>query len=478
MKRRISLALALASLACACSESKPEHVSSAPTPAQAPKPAAEPAPTAAAARPSIDPATAKAFVESWVSAQNAQDFGAYAAMYATRFTGIKRAGERTARFDRAGWLSDRKGMFARGFRVEVNDVAARALGATAVVTFDQAYRSQNFADRGPKQLVLALQNGEPKIAREELLRSELTRQLSAVTIGDRDFAFVRTLGDRRFWISRATPAGQTIDGAPEFVDRWAAWGRVATERLPAELKALAGSTVLLDPSPEHSCEVRLENFGVLAEFRPHFGDVQRWEGEAPHEALPKETVARELFGDNEVHGPDHAYAVEIALSPGCKSARWARAKELSPVPVYPIAAVAGAELEALRASVRKTAPYLQLQQRFRAERPEGQWDVVTGAEARGYATQVGSNEFALLTLRHNDDCASFSGEMTALGRVQAAAFKHLAADVQGVFVPVLAIDLDNDGMPEWLSETELLGWGGNAYSLVVSVKPSDYDCPC
>jgi len=33
-------------------------------------------------------------------------------------------------------------------------------------------------------------------------------------------------------------------------------------------------------------------------------------------------------------------------------------------------------------------------------------------------------------------------------------------------------------MPEWLSDTELLGWDGKSYSPIVSVAPSDYDCPC
>ncbi len=473
------IVVVVAALGIACRESKLEGSApiEAPKPVVVPAPA--PAPPPAAPEPGITPAAAEALVKRWADAQNAGDFAGYEGVYARRFTGIKRVGEKTTRFDRAGWLRDRKGMFERGFRIELGEVAARSVGATAIVTFDQAFRSQKFSDRGPKQLVLAVEDGTAKIAREELLRSEVTPKLSELTITDEDFAFIRTIEGRSFWISRVSPAGQTIDGGPELIANGAAFGKVATERLPQELQALAGSTVVIDPLPEGGCEARLEQFGVVVDFHPHFGDEQRWDGFMGQPALPKAKVAREVFGPNEVTGPDHKYAVDItAAAKSCKSATWARAKSRPAVPVFPLEVLAGPKLEALRASVRKTPSYADLQKSYRESAPEGQWDVVTNATFQAYETRVGPSRFAMATLSHIADCASFSGEMTAVWRVHGDAFKSLTVHVQGAFVPVRAIDLDGDGMPEWMSETELLGWDGTSYTPVVSVKPSDYDCPC
>ncbi len=56
---------------------------------------------------------AKALFDRWLRAQNEGDFATYQSLFASRFGGVKRAGERVSRFSRDGWLSDRKRMFAK-----------------------------------------------------------------------------------------------------------------------------------------------------------------------------------------------------------------------------------------------------------------------------------------------------------------------------------------------------------------------------
>ncbi|MET0384306.1 MAG: nuclear transport factor 2 family protein [Polyangiales bacterium] len=471
--RTIALAC---SLVCCSTEPRPAPAPKPAEPVAPSKPVADPPPPpAAVASPRLERAAAEVLVTRWSRAQNTRDFAAYASLYATRFTGIKRVGDKTTRYDRDSWLIDRERMFERGFTLEVSDVTVDSLGASAVVAFEQVFRTPSFSDRGPKQLVIVLEDGQPKIAREELVHSELAPQLSAATITDQDFAFIRTIGERRFWVSRLSTHGQTIDGAPAFVGVGAAWGAVSSERLPKPLVELRGSSVVIDPTPDGGCEIQLGEVGVLADFHPHFGDVDRWKDGAP------EVVAREVFGDNTVDGRHYRYAVEITdAAKGCKTARWARAKGLPPVPVAAVSAVQGADLALQRAAARKTPAYVQLQKAFRAEpkQPKGDWDVVTETVVKGFATQLGTTQLGLLTLSHVADCDAFAGELTVVGRLENGAFKPLATNVQGIFTPQLAIDLDNDGMPEWLSETELLGWDGKTYTPVVSVTPPDYDCGC
>ena len=97
------------------------------TPTTEPTPA-KPEQTAASSR---TPQEVRAFVASWVQAQNEGDFEAYARLYATRFMGVKRAAGRTFHFDRAGWMQDRRKMFRKPMVVLASDVQVRTAGTTS-----------------------------------------------------------------------------------------------------------------------------------------------------------------------------------------------------------------------------------------------------------------------------------------------------------------------------------------------------------
>src|SRR5687768_9879292 len=108
--RRILSCIVLLCLACgdkseatsvppAPSAETKASAAAAPTPKPAPAPAAAPAPApAAAAAAGVDETSARALVESWLKAQNTGDFASYESLYAQRFDGEKRAGERLYKF--------------------------------------------------------------------------------------------------------------------------------------------------------------------------------------------------------------------------------------------------------------------------------------------------------------------------------------------------------------------------------------------
>jgi ketosteroid isomerase-like protein len=118
----------------------------------------------------------RAFVERWVQAQNDADFDAYAALYAEDFSGIKRVADKETRFDREGWLADRRRMFERDQRVVASNLEVLRGRDAVGVSFDQAWSSSTFSDRGRKLLTLRQNGSDFRIAREQMLSSELSSQ--------------------------------------------------------------------------------------------------------------------------------------------------------------------------------------------------------------------------------------------------------------------------------------------------------------
>src|SRR5690606_14694528 len=81
----------------------------------------------------VEPAAVQALIDTWLSAQNAQDFDTYASLYAGRFEGVRRSGARTVRLDRAGWIADRERMFKKRMSVELRDVEIEPFATGAAV---------------------------------------------------------------------------------------------------------------------------------------------------------------------------------------------------------------------------------------------------------------------------------------------------------------------------------------------------------
>jgi hypothetical protein len=134
-------------------------------------------------------AEARALLDRWVAAQNRGDFDAYRALYAPRFVGVRRSGERTVRFDLDGWLRDRKRMFDRGMTVAVDDVFATQVARATRLTFRQSFTSAAYRDVGHKQLTVERVGGDLFITAEEMLDSQkLGAPLDAASV-----AIVRAL---------------------------------------------------------------------------------------------------------------------------------------------------------------------------------------------------------------------------------------------------------------------------------------------
>lgn len=115
----------------------------------------------------------KAFLVSWLTAQNTGSYSNYAAMYSDSFTGIRRTGSNTYNFNRDSWLKDRKKMFKKKMVVTAINPVIQRSETTATVKFEQTWASGAYRDKGDKLLYLVAENGKLKIMREEMLFSKI-----------------------------------------------------------------------------------------------------------------------------------------------------------------------------------------------------------------------------------------------------------------------------------------------------------------
>ena len=171
--RRARLAFLSAALLAAGCDRKP------PPSAQGSEPSGVLAPVAKAlvepspqAQTLATPQEVEQAVERWVSLQNKSDLEGYRALYASKFTGVKRSGERQARFDREGWMQDRGKMFEKPFTLAIAGLSITSAPQLAIASFEQTWQSDTYRDQGKKRLIFVKEGERLLISREEMLRSE------------------------------------------------------------------------------------------------------------------------------------------------------------------------------------------------------------------------------------------------------------------------------------------------------------------
>lgn len=118
-------------------------------------------------------------LERWIAAQNTGDLETYKSLYASTFEGVRRSGKKATTFDRAGWLADRAKMFQKPMKVSAADAKTTIAGGKATVRFTQTWSSGAYIDTGTKEIVVVLDGGEARIAREEMLDSKVLPRIVA-----------------------------------------------------------------------------------------------------------------------------------------------------------------------------------------------------------------------------------------------------------------------------------------------------------
>lgn len=465
-------------------------------PAQAPDaPAAEaPAATPAAEAGSIvmHERAVAALLDRWLQAQNTGDFGAYEMLYAEKFEGIRRSGAAMRSFARKGWLADRKRMFAKAMAVEAKERQITVVGGMATVVFQQLWQSGNYRDAGPKQLIVVREGTELRIAREEMVASQVEAPAQAAPIARTALAPVVSAGDAMFVLLASGDMGlsEVARGEPTLVvAEHVAMARktVTSEHLDEPLKQWVGRNLVLHGPQGLRCRGQVTHIELLSRVEPHFSTVQRWKGEEG-ETKPSDAEIRDevwSLGQAGLQVVGHFVPVR---GESCRGALWAHVADATEP-----AALAEAKVEpSLLALALRSARALsgwKARQRDYAEatalpRPE-HWDAYDGGAPQVRAFTTANGERLLwLSLRAGTGCGDFLGEFWALWQVQgegAAAKLRLLSDDREpgrIVRPEMAVDADGDSRVELIGVDGVLRAVGPTWRIEPSWELPSLDCGC
>lgn len=282
-----SCAIGLWLLLAACKSAKPS-VGSETRPVK-------PAPVQEITAPVIAEQEVDSLLNRWRDAQNRGDFAAYEQLYASKFYGVKRVGTRAQRFDRAGWLGDRERMFKAPMVVEVREPKIHAAEGSVTVVFTQRWSSGAFEDLGQKRLLILLENGQLRIAQEEMLDSRPLPFSGKMRAAAEGFHFVVELKTGLYMVlNEAPPATAMSDGLLRREDRLGFDDpnlRAASRPLasiPPELESRKTWPVQLDDG----CKARLVEFRLLVQVIHGYSDLSADDPEAVFALGTPAVVAR------------------------------------------------------------------------------------------------------------------------------------------------------------------------------------------
>jgi ketosteroid isomerase-like protein len=479
--------LLTASLLLAMGCDKAEPAPKAPEAPTAQTPATDPgaakAPEAPKAAPAaIAEADLKALLDGWTDAQNRGDLEAYTALYATRFTGVKKVGDRASSFDRDGWIKDRGRMFKKAMKVEASQVQISAGAQSAVISFEQTWESGNYRDVGPKQLIVVREGDALKIAREELLSSSIEGARQQVSsLSSAQFGYVLHESDHMAFIlePRVNPDEQEHDAPVSLKRGFAAWAKLKAQEAPLALE-------LFGPAGK-VCDATAKEYGLFSYATVHFGQLQAWDGTF-EEGLPRLTDAQVAEGLMQIAGAEGTHRSVRVDASACEGAVWGRVKQPAPAATY--AAVDTAPLEPrAQAELRKLASWKAIQRDFEQDTADrmaadgaGKWDE-QDATRRFAAWQApdGKTLYVAYSVRAGSGCGAFEGETWALWRVLGGDAWTLITDPKSpgpLAAPTSAADLDGDGQPEFMAPDTLIQPAGTVWRVTGEVRAPYYDCPC
>jgi hypothetical protein len=496
MDTRLAVAVAFAAavvIAVACgSQDTGTKPAREPAPAAAPAQLAAPVPEAPA--PSLPTDGVRALVQRWLAAQNDGDFDAYEPLYAERFYGVKRSGARTYRFDRAGWLRDRERMFGKKMTVSAGAIDINAGPAQAIVRFQQTWASGAFKDVGLKQLVVVDESGELRIAREELLASELVGDGAAGDGGlpTTAFAFALDEGTPFLVIARAGVEHEA-PGEPTLLARGTpsvAVKAAAADRLPDAARAWTGREVVLVGALGPVCRGAVVAIEVLAGVEPHFGTLAEWDGTVGESRASPHRIAREVW---RMAAGERWLVARVAPSEGaCKGALWGRIDDQQLIPrLHDVSGDAALGVAALRAPVmtrfRALKAYKAIQRGFGDEvGSKAPWDGYDGAEPRVAVFYDDRTEarYAAVAATAGAGCGEFYAELWALFQIVPRAGGSelvLLSDETApgpLFMPEAVVDADADGIVEFVGDGAVARLVGPTYRVVRRFAYPSFDCPC
>lgn len=407
--------------------------------------------------------SARALLDAWLSAQNEGNFERYSALFADPFQGVKRADDRVYRFGRAAWLENRARMFQRPMSVTLSDVTVRATATTATIRFTQRWSSATFEDVGPKEIVLVVQDGELRIAREEMLESERERpQLESGL-------FMLAIRHTNLYAVLAAQTDEVGSGAPALLPRESE--PVAAWRASADEDGILGREVRVFTAAGTHCDGTLGPPRLMRRVVPHFGSVQAWNGEegAPY---PDAQIAEDIWTMSAEK------TLRVAEVQGCSEGLWVAAREASPQFYTPSAGGGDAAGRAFQG----LPDWRDLQETWSDEFDgDGPWDAAPGPAPTAFQTWTHQG-LRIVTVegRGGAGCVEFYGRLSGIFDLEGdRAVSRTNGDSSMELDFLSVVDIDTDGTPEIVVKDGLLRRNASgAYERVIDITPPFLDCDC
>ncbi len=464
----------------------------APAPASAKPEKAAPQVDAARVAPPIKQEQLQALFDSWLTAQNNSNFETYSKLYAERFMGVKRSGPRTRTFKREGWLRDRKRMFAKAMVVKAARVEMAATAESAVINFEQVWASGTYKDIGPKQLVVVREEQGLRIAREEMLRSEVASGESSHKPLSKDaFGFVVFAAEASWVVLDTRPKSKWATGAPKLlsIQPYAVSLRdVDMKAVPKQASRMVNREMRLFGATGQICRGHIDKLALLSRVRPHFGTVNYWKGDEGGKPLPSAKIAKEAWDLGDA-GRLLVGRIKPVKANECRGTLWARdAAEAEPAVIGPVS-VQPLLLKAAQTAFRKLKGYGEIQKSYiemtSLPRPK-YWDKFEGGAPKIsiLANADGSQKYIAMAATAGTGCGDFIGEYWAIWRVMGSDDKPrlvLVTDDRApgrYFMPRTAADIDGDGTLEFIGTDAVLQPVGAVLRETDGVEVPDLDCPC
>jgi ketosteroid isomerase-like protein len=423
----------------------------------------------------------QSLIAAWQRSQNQGDFESYQKLYAERFVGIKRVGSRASQADRAGWLKDRRAMFSRPMTVEAKDVALTGGSSFVRARFTQTFRTPTFKDEGSKELRFARSASGWQIVHEEMLTSSTGKpSIRGPEISSGEFSFVRQVPGGTLILLDRYASLNPISGKVTHVRDGVFTRAVRQELVEERFRKFVGKTFVVHDLSGGSCEVTPRELTIYGEAFPHFGMINEWDGEG--------VEGRHYSGDERALSAWSLVGEErwMALrAPEQCVGTWARLKELAPAELY--RRQNGLEIEkAATLAFKQTEGYRKLLTSAGSE--------LTGRQlAFTFEAENGTQFVTTSVAAGSEPCAQTGGDHFGIFRRQGATVQLLSEPTEGYSAgplgraydvvrerafPAQAVDLNRDGMPEFLFENVLFAFNGSYYAISREAKIPDFDCPC
>lgn len=389
----------------------------------------------------------RALVAQWSTAQSTSDFAAYEKLYATKFTGIKRAGAAVRQYSRAAWMADRKTMIAPGLVVEVSGLRVAPSPVGTRVEFEQHYRSPRYEDTGRKQLFVVSTPDGPRITREEMLTSTVSAHAApgqSAPVHAAESAGVFLVRVDEF----TPPLRGTRSLRPDWLVGYEAEAIVDQRTLGEAQKEWLEREFTVYDAKGQPCVRKVTHLAIRAVVNALLETKEERQGYLD----PGDDTARSLGRTVFALGYDYLFGLFDAPCPG---ARWAMQGTSSRV--FAVEAPSQGHLAATRTAFHKLPAYRQLQapseEYLRGAKPVP-WDT--------YADRILFTEFhpegfaprAVLSVRSSSRCDEFNGMLSVVFDVstpETPALRGIVEEGDNEVSIVGALDTDGDGELEYVS---------------------------